>query len=355
VLTGDTVVDMMMEGRRVLQRQGEARAGWTLRYPSWRQGFQGRTDDASRGDVVSRTEEFEELRPLMFSLAYRLLGSVSEVEDVMQEAWLRYQSTLTQPRSPKAFLSAVVTRISIDVLRSARVRREQYVGEWLPEPLLTDPYEDPARSAELAESVSMAALLLLERLSPLERAVFVLRDVFAYDFADVAVTVGRSEAACRQLLVRARRHMESGRPRFEADRRAREELAARFFGAFRNGDVDGLREVLAADVQLVGDAGGKAPALGRAMVGVDKVARVLASLFPRLDRVDATLEQCEVNGQPGAILRDREGKVAFTFALDVLGGQIQTIRSVGNPEKLGHIGPVADTWALQREFRQARD
>jgi RNA polymerase sigma-70 factor, ECF subfamily len=304
---------------------------------------------------VSRTEEFEALRPLMFSLAYRLLGSVAEVEDVLQEAWLRYQSTLTQPQSPKAFLSAVVTRISIDVLRSARVRREQYVGEWLPEPLLTDPYEDPARSAELADSVSMAALLLLERLSPLERAVFVLRDVFAYDFADVAVTVGRSEAACRQLLVRARRHMESGRPRFEADRRAREELAARFFGAFRNGDVDGLRDVLAADVQLVGDAGGKAPALGRAMVGVDKVARVLASLFPRLDRVDVTLEQCEVNGQPGAILRDREGKVAFTFALDVLGGQIQTIRSVGNPEKLGHIGPVADTWALQREFRQARD
>ncbi|MEQ7125755.1 RNA polymerase sigma-70 factor [Actinopolymorpha sp. B11F2] len=304
---------------------------------------------------MSRTEEFEELRPLMFSLAYRLLGSVAEVEDVMQEAWLRYQSTPTQPRSPKAFLSAVVTRISIDVLRSARVRREQYVGVWLPEPLLTDPYEDPARSAELADSVSMAALLLLERLTPLERAVFVLRDVFAYDFADVAVTVGRSEAACRQLLVRARRHMESGRPRFEADRRAREELAARFFGAFRNGDVDGLREVLAADVQLVGDAGGKAPALGRAVVGVDKVARVLASLFPRLDRVAATLEQCEVNGQPGAILRDREGKVAFTFALDVLGGQIQTIRSVGNPEKLQHIGPVADAWALQREFRQARD
>ncbi|MEQ4206778.1 RNA polymerase sigma-70 factor [Actinopolymorpha sp. B9G3] len=304
---------------------------------------------------MSRTEEFEELRPLMFSLAYRLLGSVAEVEDVMQEAWLRYQSTPTQPRSPKAFLSAVVTRISIDVLRSARVRREQYVGVWLPEPLLTDPYEDPARSAELADSVSMAALLLLERLTPLERAVFVLRDVFAYDYADVAVTVGRSEAACRQLLVRARRHMESGRPRFEADRRAREELAARFFRAFRNGDVDGLREVLAADVQLVGDAGGKAPALGRAVVGVDKVARVLASLFPRLDRVDATLEQCEVNGQPGAILRDREGKVAFTLALDVLGGQIQAIRSVGNPEKLGHIGPVADAWALQREFRQARD
>jgi len=304
---------------------------------------------------VNRTEEFEELRPLLFSLAYRLLGSVAEAEDAVQEAWLHYETTPTQPQSPKAFLSAVVTRISIDVLRSARVRRVQYVGEWLPEPLLTDPYEDPARSAELGDSVSMAALLLLERLSPLERAVFVLREVFAYEFADVAAAVGRSEVACRQLLVRARRHMDSGRPRFEADRQARDELAARFFDAFRHGDVEGLREALAADVELVGDAGGKAPALGRVVVGADKVARLLASLFPGLDRVGATLEECEVNGQPGGILRDREGKVAFTFALDVLGGHVQTIRSIGNPDKLRHVGPVADAWALQREFMKTRD
>jgi RNA polymerase sigma-70 factor (ECF subfamily) len=298
---------------------------------------------------VSRTEEFEELRPLLFSLSYRLLGSVAEAEDAVQEAWLRYEATPTRPRSPKAFLSAVVTRISIDVLRSARVRREQYVGEWLPEPLLTDPYEDPARSAELADSVSMAALLLLERLSPLERAVFVLREIFAYDFADVAAAVSRSEAACRQLLVRARHHVHSGRPRFEVDREARDALAGRFFDAFRDGDVEGLRTVLAADVQLVGDAGGKAPALSRAVVGADKVARLLAATFARLARVGATLEQCEINGQPGAILRDREGRVAFTFALDLLGGRIQTVRSVGNPDKLRHLGPVADAWALHRE------
>ena len=304
---------------------------------------------------MSRTEEFEELRPLLFSLSYRLLGSVAEAEDAVQEAWLRYETTPTRPGSPKAFLSAVVTRISIDVLRSARIRREQYVGEWLPEPLLTDPYDDPARSAELADSVSMAALLLLERLSPLERAVFVLREVFAYDFADVAAAVGRSEAACRQLLVRARHHIDSGRPRFEADRHARDVLAARFFDAFRDGDVEELRNVLAADVQLVGDAGGKAPALSRAVVGADKVARLLAAIFARLARVGATLEQCEVNGQPGAILRDREGRVAFTFALDLLGGQIQTVRSVGNPDKLRHLGPVADAWALHREVvREAR-
>jgi RNA polymerase sigma-70 factor (ECF subfamily) len=308
----------------------------------------------AEGDVVSRTEEFEELRPLLFSLSYRLLGSVVEAEDAVQEAWLRYETTPTRPRSPKAFLSAVVTRISIDVLRSARVRREQYVGEWLPEPLLTDPYEDPARSAELADSVSMAALLLLERLSPLERAVFVLREVFAYDFADVAAAVGRSEAACRQLLVRARDHIASGRPRFDVDRQARDELATRFFDAIRDGDVEGLRDVLAADVQLVGDAGGKAPALSRIVVGADKVARLLGAIFADLARVGATLERCEVNGQPGAILRDRDGKVAFTFALDLLGGQIQTVRSVANPDKLRHLGPVADAWALHREVKQAR-
>ena len=308
----------------------------------------------AEGDVVSRTEEFEELRPLLFSLSYRLLGSVAEAEDAVQEAWLRYEATPARPRSPKAFLSAVVTRISIDVLRSARVRREQYVGEWLPEPLLTDPYEDPARSAELADSVSMAALLLLERLSPLERAVFVLREVFAYDFADVAAAVGRSEAACRQLLVRARDHIDSGRPRFEVDRQARDVLASRFFDAFRDGDVAGLRAVLAADAQLVGDAGGKAPALSRAVVGADKVARLLAAIFAGLARVGVTLERCEVNGQPGAILRDREGRVAFTFALDLLGGQIQTIRSVGNPDKLRHLGPVADAWALHQEVKEAR-
>jgi len=304
---------------------------------------------------MSRTEEFEELRPLLFSLAYRLLGSVAEAEDAVQETWLRYESTPTQPRSPKAFLSAVVTRISIDVLRSARVRREQYVGQWLPEPLLEDPYEDPARSAELADSVSMAALLLLERLSPLERAVFVLRDVFAFGFPEVAEAVGRSEAACRQLLVRARRHMESGRPRFEADRQEREELAARFFDALRDGDVDGLMELLAADVTLTGDGGGKAPALARTVMGADKVARLLGSVFPRLNRIEVTLENHDVNGHPGAIVRDREGRVITTFALDVLDGQIQAIRSIGNPDKLGHVGPVADAWALQREYKQARD
>ncbi|MFF3442064.1 RNA polymerase sigma-70 factor [Streptosporangium sp. NPDC002721] len=302
---------------------------------------------------MSRTEEFQELRPLLFSIAYRILGGVSEAEDAVQETWLRFEASPTRPRSVKDFLSATVTRISIDVLRSARVRRERYVGPWFPEPLLADPYEDPARSAELADSVSMAALLLLERLSPLERAVFVLREVFDFGFPEVASVVGRSEAACRQLATRARRHMAAGRSRFEADRGERERLAARFFDALREGDVAGLRELLAADVSMVGDGGGKAPQLAGAVVGAGKVARLLGLLFPRMARVDVTFEPHEVNGEPGAIFHDRDGGVLNILVLDVLDGRIQTIRSVINPDKLGHVGPVADAWAVDREVRRA--
>ncbi|MEU5941921.1 RNA polymerase sigma-70 factor [Micromonospora sp. NPDC047548] len=303
---------------------------------------------------MTRTEDFEELRPLLFAIAYRILGSVSEAEDAVQETWLRWEASPTQPASTKAFLSAVVTRISIDVLRSARRRREEYVGPWFPEPLLTDPYADPERSAELADSVSMAALLLLERLSPLERAVFVLREVFGFGFADVASTVGRSDAACRQLAARARRHMDAGRPRFEADRREREELAERFFDAFREGDVDGLRELLAADVQMVSDSGGKAPRWGKGAFGAENVARVLAAIVAPFVRIGGVVEPHEVNGQPGAIFRDRDGKVLNTWTLDILDGGIQAIRAVINPDKLGHVGPVTDAWAVVREAQQAR-
>jgi len=234
------------------------------------------------------------------------------------------------------------------------VRREVYVGNWFPEPLVDDPYDDPARSAELADSVSMASLLLLERLSPLERAVFVLREVFAFGFPEIASAVGRSEAACRQLAVRARRHMDAGRPRFDADRREQEELAARFFDALREGDVDGLRELLAADVQLVSDSGGKAPQWGRGAFGAENVARLLAAFLPWLSEIDVTIEQHVLNGQPGAIFRDREGRVLNTWTVDILGGRIQAIRTVLNPEKLGHVGPVADAWAVLQEATAAR-
>ncbi|WP_405866030.1 MULTISPECIES: RNA polymerase sigma-70 factor [unclassified Streptomyces] len=303
---------------------------------------------------MSKVEDFEELRPLLFSLAYRILGSVSEAEDAVQETWLRFDGSGTRPTSTKAFLSATVTRISIDVLRSARVRREEYAGPWFPEPLLSDPYQDPARSVELADSVSMAALLLLERLSPLERAVFVLREVFGFGFDEVAAAVGRSESACRQLLVRARRHMEAGRPRFAADRQERQELATRFFDALKDGDVGGLRNLLAADAQLVGDSGGKAPQLARTVMGAENVARLLGTVYPWLIRIDVTFEPHEVNGQPGAIFRDRDGRILQTVVLDVLDGQIQTVRAVINPDKLGHLGPVGDAWAVDREVKQTR-
>ncbi len=302
---------------------------------------------------VTQTEEFEELRPLLFAIAYRVLGSVTEAEDAVQETWLRWAASTTRPRSARAYLAAVVTRISIDVLRSARVKREEYVGPWFPEPLLEDPYEDPERSAELADSLSMAALLLLERLSPLERAVFVLREVFGFGFGDIATAVGRSDAACRQLAVRARRHMDAGRPRFEVDRRAREELAGRFFDAFREGDVDGLRELLAGDARLVGDGGGKAPQVMGGVSGADNVARLLAAFAPGFDRVGVTLRQHEVNGLPGAVLRDRDGRVVGIWSLETLDGRIVTIRSVMNPDKLTHMGPVADAWALAAEAGRA--
>jgi RNA polymerase sigma-70 factor (ECF subfamily) len=303
---------------------------------------------------MTRTEEFTALRPLLFAIAYRILGSVGEAEDAVQETWLRYEATTTRPTSVKSFLSAVVTRISIDVLRSARVRREEYPGPWFPEPLLDDPYEDPERSAELADSVSMAALLLLERLSPLERAVFVLREVFALDFAEIAAAVDRSEAACRQLVVRARRHMTDGRPRFDADRREREELAARFVEAFREGDVDGLTELLTADVQMVGDGGGKAPAFARPIQGRDNVVRVFATFAGQVDQAGIVLEARTVNRQPGMVLRTADGDVVGVMAFDVLEGRIQTVRGVINPDKLHHLGPVADARALQQEVIRAR-
>ncbi|MFD7414706.1 RNA polymerase sigma-70 factor [Kitasatospora purpeofusca] len=303
---------------------------------------------------MSKVEEFEELRPLLFSIAYRILGSVGEAEDAVQEAWLRFDASPTRPDSTKAFLSTTVTRISIDVLRLARVRREAYVGPWFPEPLLTDPYADPARAAELADSVSMAALLLLERLSPLERAVFVLREVFSFGFDEVAESVGRSEAACRQLVVRARQHMREGRPRFEAERKERDELAARFFDALREGDMAGLQELLAAEVTMVGDSGGRTPQLARAVAGAANVARLLAAIVPLMARIDVTFEPQEVNGRPGAVFRDGEGRVLTVLVLDVLDGRIGTVRSVTNPDKLAHLGPVADAWAVHEELKRAR-
>jgi RNA polymerase sigma-70 factor (ECF subfamily) len=291
---------------------------------------------------VDVSQVYEELRPLMFSIAYRMLGSASEAEDIVQEAFLRFHRESgkgTMIESPKAYLSAVTTRLSIDHLRSARVRRERYVGTWLPEPVVT---EDVPQHAETADSLSMAFLVLLESLTPVERAVFLLREVFDYGYDEIATVVGKSEDNCRQIAVRARRQIEAKKPRFEASRKRREELARQFFDAAWNGDANGLQDLLAADVVAYGDGGGKGPAHPRPAHGRDQVARLLAggARFRTLLGVTA-MRLAVINGQPGALFLNREGRPVAAVALDIADGLVQTIRAITNPEKLGHLRPFA--------------
>ena len=305
-----------------------------------------------------RTEApYEKLRPLLFSIAYRMVSSVSEAEDVVQEAFLRIhraEAEGTKVDSPKAYLSAVVTRLSIDHLKSARARREQYVGQWLPEPLLTDPEPDAAAQAETADSLSMAFLVLLESLTPVERAVFLLREIFDYDYAEIAKIVQRSEDNCRQLYVRARRHIDEGRPRFEASREQRDELAQRFLAAAQQGDTEALIELLAADVVVYGDGGGKAPSWPQPIYGRERVAKLMAGTFAQALRFGASVHQMHLNGQPGLSFVDHEGRIGAVMSLDIADGVIQTIRGVTNPDKLAHLGPVADVRAILRQGRTER-
>jgi RNA polymerase sigma-70 factor (TIGR02957 family) len=293
-----------------------------------------------------------ELRPTSFAIAHRMLGSVAEAEDVVQEALLRTHRALEQGKrveSPHAFVATVTTRLAIDELRSARARRERYVGDWLPEPILTDSSEDPARHAEMADSLSLAMLVLLENLSPEQRAVLLLRDVFDYRYDEIARIVGKSEDNVRQLATRARRHIEDGRPRFQSSREQREELARRFFAAARDGDLGGLEALLAHDVVLTGDGGGKVPALARSLHGRNRVARTLLNWVKAGSRIPgASLRPVEVNGSPGALLLDGEERLIGVWALEISGGQIQRVNSVINPEKLTHLGPVADIRGMMR-------
>jgi RNA polymerase sigma-70 factor (TIGR02957 family) len=302
-------------------------------------------------------EEFDELRPSAFAIAYRMLGSVSEAEDVVQEGFLRLHRAREggeRIESPPAYLATVVSRLSLDQLRSARVRREAYVGEWLPEPLLANADDDPARKAEMADSLSLAFLVLLESLSPEQRAAFLLREVFDEPYDQIADIVGTSEQNARQLAMRARRHVEERRPRFEASREQREELASRFFAAVEEGDLEGLEELLAHDVVFRGDGGGKAPAAAHAVHGRANVARLLIGGQHALARVGGfTTRREEVNGQPGALFFDREGGLISVAILDIAGGQIQGMSAIVNPDKLRHLGrPVGDLGALLRERRQ---
>jgi RNA polymerase sigma-70 factor (TIGR02957 family) len=296
--------------------------------------------------------EFTELRRSAFAIAYRMLGSVSEAEDVVQEGFLRLHRAREggeRIESPRAYLSTVVSRLSLDHLRSAVVRRETYVGEWLPEPLVASADEDPARAAEMADSLSLAFLVLLESLSPEQRAAFLLREVFDEPYDRIAEIVGTSEQNARQLATRARRHVEERRPRFETSREQREELATRFFAAAEEGDLQALEELLAHDVVFRGDGGGKAPAAARPLHGRARVARTLLAGLRAGARFGFIMRREEVNGQPGAVFCDREGRLLSVMTFDVADGQIQGVSAIANPDKLRHLGPVADLRALLRE------
>jgi RNA polymerase sigma-70 factor (ECF subfamily) len=303
--------------------------------------------------VSPRETLLDELRPVSFAIAYRMLGSVSDAEDIVQEALLRLNRALDdeeQIQSPRAFAATVTTRLAINELHSARARRERYVGEWLPEPIITDGRDDPARHAETADSLSLAMLVLLESLSPEQRAVLLLHDVFDYRYPEIAAIVGKSEDNVRQLATRARRHVEQRRPRFQTTREQRDELAQRFFAAAEQGDLAGLEALLAHDVELTGDGGGKAPALARSLRGRNRVARTLINywgdLAARLPGV--SLRPVEVNDGPGALYLDAQHRLIAVVALDIADGQITSIGAIVNPDKLAHLGPVGDLRSLLR-------
>jgi RNA polymerase sigma-70 factor (ECF subfamily) len=297
---------------------------------------------------------YEELRPYSFAIAYRMLGSVAEAEDVVQEAFLRLsRDRNTEIESPKAYLATVTTRLALDALRSARSRREQYVGEWLPEPVLTDPVDDPAVRAEVADSLSLAFLVVLEALSPEQRAVLLLHDVFDYGYDEVARIVGKTEANVRQLAVRARRHVAERRPRFEVSSEQRDRLAERFFAAAEHGDVGALEALLADDVVLHGDGGGKAPQLARPVRGHNRVARTVSAWLRQAKRLaDATLRRVELNGQPAAFVLDRDGRLINVLVLEIEQQRISSVSSIINPDKLRHLAPVTDLSALVRAARE---
>jgi RNA polymerase sigma-70 factor (TIGR02957 family) len=289
------------------------------------------------------SELYGELRPRAFAIAYRMLGSASEAEDVVQEAFLRAHQTLRrdeQVASPRAYIATLVTRLAIDQLRSARARRESYVGEWLPEPLLTGP--TPAEQAETADALSLAFLVLLESLSPQQRAAFLLREVFDYPYPEVAEIVGTDVDSARHLVARARTHLRDRRPRYHASRQQRDELAQRFFAAAGHGDLRALEALLAQDVALHADGGGRVPALGRPMDGRERVARTVATGMSILGRLGARIELIEVNGEPGALVLDEQERLVGVLGLGIVDDRIQTIHSIVNPDKLRHLGQVSD-------------
>lgn len=289
--------------------------------------------------IDAATEVFEEHRPVLMGVAYRMLGRVSDAEDVVQEAWLRWsRADRDAVRAPRGYLVRVTTRLAVDRLRQAQARKESYVGPWLPEPYATDfgdAVPDTADRAVLTDSVSLAVLVVLESLSPLERAVFVLREAFGYPFADIAATLDRSEAAVRQLAIRARRHVDERRPRYEVDPAERRDLTERFLAASVEGDLDGLLRLLAPDVRLVGDSGGRTKAPLRVLESADKVARFLAGVAAK-GIEDVSCRFLELNGGT-ALLVLSGGKPDTVLQVEVVDGLIQCIYIMRNPDKLGSL------------------
>jgi len=289
--------------------------------------------------IDAATEVFEEHRPVLMGVAYRMLGRVSDAEDVVQEAWLRWsRADRDAVRAPRGYLVRVTTRLAVDRLRQAQARKESYVGPWLPEPYATDfgdAVPDTADRAVLTDSVSLAVLVVLESLSPLERAVFVLREAFGYPFADIAATLDRSEAAVRQLAIRARRHVDERRPRYEVDPAERRDLTERFLAASVEGDLDGLLRLLAPDVRLVGDSGGRTKAPLRVLESADKVARFMAGVAAK-GIEDVSFRFLELNGGT-ALLVLSGGKPDTVLQVEVVDGLIQCIYIMRNPDKLGSL------------------
>ncbi|MFF8914142.1 RNA polymerase sigma-70 factor [Streptomyces sp. NPDC015032] len=282
------------------------------------------------------TDVFEEHRSVLTGVAYRMLGGIADAEDVVQEAWLRWSSASREDvREARAFLVRITTRLAIDRLRQAQSRREAYVGPWLPEPLVTDfgpAVPDAAEQAVLAESVSVAVLVVLESLSPLERAVFVLREAFGFPYAEIAIALDRSEAAVRQLAGRARRHVEERKPRYDVDPVHRRDLTERFLAAAAGGDIDELLALLAPDVRLVGDGGGKSKAPLRVIESADKVGRFLLAVTR--DQVPGPgIRSLELNGGPGLLVFSGD-RLDSVFQVDVKDGLIQCVYIVRNPDKL---------------------
>ncbi len=307
---------------------------------------------------TSETTDYEELRRLTFAIAYRMTGSVNDAEEIGQEAFLRLERARQNDEeleSPKAWLSTVTTRLAIDHMRSARVRREQYVGPWLPEPLLTEDSPGPAEHAETADSLSQAFLVLLETLTPVERAVFLLREVFGYDYPQIAETVGKQEENCRQIAARARKHVEAKRARFDADDQRREELLERFLEASEDGDAAKLKTILAADAVVYSDGGGKASAARRPFTGADRIARFMVKITrSRLERGGFRRRPARVNGQPAQLLIASDDSISDVLMLDIADEAIQTIRIVRNPDKLRHLQDEESQGAA-REAHQASE